>query len=98
MPGLEFAEHIHYRGIRPHPLKKGGLVMALKSSDNDDPVLELWSAPSWSMRSSTLWPGVVVSVRISSLDQIDLFATCLKFEYIVLFNRVQKLLKQHKKM
>ena len=56
--------------------------------DGEGLVLELrgmWSTPSEPLLPGLLWPGVVVPVRVLSVDQIELFDNLL---YLKLFNCV----------
>ena len=57
------------------PLPKKCPVYATKPSDGEVPVLELWgmwSTLSLPLLSGLFWSGMVVSVRVLSMSQIEL--------------------------
>ena len=54
--------------------------MTLSAFNSEALVLELWclwSTPSLPLLPGRLWPGVVVPIRVSSMDQIDPFENYL---------------------
>ena len=58
-----------------------------KQTDGGDQVLELWelwNTPSLELIPGPIWPRVVVSVRVQSMGQIELFtplAVCKKYDW-----------------
>ena len=74
------------------PLSNECLGYVTKLSDSEALVLELWGikvTPSAPLLPGPLWPDVVVPVRISYMDQIELFN---HLQYLKSLNYVQTIL------
>ena len=68
---LEYANCILSRGVRSFQ-KRGVLGMTLNCIWWWGSNSGVWSTPSLSLLPHPLWPGVVVPVRVQSMDQIDI--------------------------
>ena len=77
--GLEYADYIIYRGVRPTP-KGVSWIYHKTVSDGEAPVLDIWgvlSTPSLLLLPDLLYLGVVLPVKVPFMGQIDLFKKLL---------------------
>ena len=51
--------------------------------------LGVWSTPSLSLRSRTLWPGMALPVKVTSMDQIELFNHLLRIIIIIIIGHLK---------
>ena len=69
---IEYTDCSSRRGVwRPQPNECLGYNA--KQSDGEVSVLELWRMPSTLLLPGQLWSGVVVPVRVPSMDPIEMF-------------------------
>ena len=84
---LEYVDRVPCRGVKQPP-NRGFWVWHQTAFGGEVSVLEIWgvrSTASLSLLPGQLWLGVIVTVSVTCMDQIDLFKN-----YLFLTERIQK--------